>query len=64
MSFQERYVLFDYVPEFPEILVQWIVPKILTKSILFQSDVQLQRKVKTITFPVVLAMSPANLTET
>ena len=26
MSFQKRSVPFDFVPEFPEILVQWIAP--------------------------------------
>ena len=25
-NFQKRSVLFDFVPEFPEILVKWIVP--------------------------------------
>ena len=32
MSFQKRSVPFDFVPEFPEILVQWIAPFILNYS--------------------------------
>ena len=28
MSFQKRSVPFDFVPEFPEILVQWIAPTV------------------------------------
>ena len=49
-NFQKRSVPFDFVPEFPEILVKWIAPSV---KVNFRPKISLARK-----YRIVLAGSP------